>query len=96
MPPLIWSQQALDDVRRLYHFLQRENPTTARTLVGKIRGEARLLAKFPEAGRPVIGLPGDFRELIILLGRGAYVLRYRLEQGRAVILCVRHSREADF
>jgi plasmid stabilization system protein ParE len=47
-------------------------------------------------GRPVEELPTEFREWVIEFGSGAYVALYRYDGKEAVILTVRHGREAGY
>ena len=55
-----------------------------------------MLGSHPEIGRPVEDLPPEFREWVIEFGSGAYVALYHLDGNEAVILAVRHGREAGF
>ena len=53
MPQLRWSPPALADVQRLYRFLAEKNALAARKAVSAIRTGVNILARQPEAGRPV-------------------------------------------
>ena len=44
MPRLIWSQQALLDVQRLYRFLASKNRDAAKRAVSAVRQGVRVLA----------------------------------------------------
>jgi plasmid stabilization system protein ParE len=94
MSRLKWSQAALRDVARLYHFLAPKSRDAARRAISAIRLGVKALAKHPEIGRPVDELPPDFREWVIEFGSGAYVARYHFDGKQIVILAVRHGREA--
>ncbi len=54
---------------------------------------ANYLRDLPERGRPA-DKPG-YRELIVPFGRGAYVIRYRIDYSRDTVVIVRmwHGRE---
>ena len=96
MPRLKWSPQSLRDVARLHDFLAPKNRDAAKRAVKAIRQGVRLLAKFPEMGRPVEELQTEFREWVIEFGSGAYVALYRYDGKEVVILVVRHGREAGY
>ena len=96
MPRLRWSQPALLDVARLHAFLAPKSRDAAKRAVKAIRQGVKLLARFPEMGRPVEELPAEFREWVIEFGSGAYVALYRYDGKEAVILAVRHGREAGY
>jgi plasmid stabilization system protein ParE len=46
--------------------------------------------------RPVEGLSREYREKLVPLGGSVYILRYRTDGNRVVILAIRHGREDDF
>jgi plasmid stabilization system protein ParE len=96
MPRLKWTPQSLRDVTKLHDFLAPKSRDAARRAVKAIRQGVKLLAKFPEMGRPVEELPEEFRELVIEFGGGAYVALYRYDSKEVVILAVRHGREAGY
>jgi len=56
-------------------------------------GAASSLRNLPERGRPAVR-PG-YPELIVPFGRGAYVIRYRIDYDRDSVVIVRiwHGRE---
>jgi plasmid stabilization system protein ParE len=80
------------DLVRLREFIQQKNPQAAQLAASRIREATMILKENPEAGRPVEEVM-PFRELIISFGSGNYVLRYRVELNRVVIVRVRHSKE---
>jgi plasmid stabilization system protein ParE len=96
MPRLIWSPSALRDVQRLYRFLAEKNSDAARRAVKAIRAGVNILALEPAIGRPVSDMEPEYREWIIDFGDSGYVALYRLERGTAVVLAVRHQREAGY
>lgn len=96
MPQLIWSPAALRDVERLYKFLAEKNPDAARRAAKSIREGMQILRDQPGAGRPVEDMDPEFREWFITFGCSGYVALYRLEADIAVVLAVRHQREAGY
>ncbi len=96
MPRLSWSQPALRDVARLHAFLAPKSRDAAKRAIKAIRRGVKALAKHPEIGRPVDELPAEFREWIIEFGSGAYVVRYYYDGKQALMLAVRHGREAGY
>jgi plasmid stabilization system protein ParE len=96
MPELIWSPRALADVQRLYRFLSPKNPEAAGRTVTAIRAGVRILARQPQIGRPADEMSPEYREWLIDFGDSGYIVRYRLDGETAVLLAVRHQREAGF
>ena len=96
MPRLIWSPAALRDVQRLHGFLSEKNTLAAQRAVRRIREGMRIIATQPGVGRPIPDMDPEFRERVISFGEGGYVVLYRLDGETAVILAVRHQREAGY
>ena len=96
MPRLIWSPAALRDVQRLYRFLSEKNIDAARRAAKAIREGVNIIARQPEIGRPVDDMEPAFREWLIDFGESGYVVLYRYDEPTAVILAVRHQREAGY
>lgn len=93
MSEVTWLPEALQDIERLYHFLDPKNPRAARNAALCIKAAAEQLADFPEIGQP-LNDGSQRRELFTAFGAGAYVLRYRIDpQGIPVVIRVWHSRE---
>lgn len=96
MSQLIWSPAALRDVERLYKFLAEKNPDAARRAAKAIREGMQILRDQPAVGRPMEDMDPEFREWFITFGGSGYVALYRLDTETAVILAVRHQREAGY
>ena len=96
MPRLIWSPAALRDVERLHGFLAEKNPEAARRAAKSIREGMQILRDQPSVGRPVEDMEPEFREWFITFGDSGYVALYRFDGETAVILAVRHQREAGY
>ena len=96
MPPLRWTPEALRDVQRLRLFLADNSERVATQAVHTIRSHVRVIAEHPEAGRPVVDMDPTFREWFIPFGDSGYVVLYRVEGQAAVVLAIRHQREAGY
>lgn len=96
MPQLIWSPAALRDVDRLHRFLVEKNASAAREAIKAIRTHVDILAEQPGAGRPAENMAPEFREWMIPFGGSGYIALYRYDGQEAVILAVRHQREAGY
>jgi plasmid stabilization system protein ParE len=94
MPRLIWSPSALLDVQRLYRFLAAKNTDAARRAVQTIREGVKIIAKQPGAGRPAEDMEPEYREWPIDFGDSGYIALYRYDGQTAVIVAVRHQKEA--
>jgi plasmid stabilization system protein ParE len=96
MPSLIWTPEAIEDVRRLHAFLVPHSHQAAQRAIGAILQGVINLEDNPELGRPVEGMPPEFRDLIIPFGASAYLARYRYDGEQISMVAVRHGREAGF
>ncbi len=87
---LIWSDDALADLRRLSNHLSTEAPDAAIHAIQRLTLAGEGLRLFPLIGTPL----GDRRRLII----DNYCLFYRVGRSplRVVILRVRHGKELPF
>jgi plasmid stabilization system protein ParE len=90
---LVWLAEARDDVQRLSNFLTERDLEAARRMLARVRKGAQTLMEHPRAGKR---MEDDTNrcELFLPFGVGAYVLRYRLQEDRILILRVWHSRES--
>jgi len=96
MPRLIWSPSALRDVQRLYRFLAPKNLDAAKRAVSAIRSGVRIVAHHPEIGRPAEDMEPEYREWPIVFGDSGYVVLYHYDGSTAIIVAVRHFREAGY
>jgi plasmid stabilization system protein ParE len=96
MSRLIWSLPALQDVQRLHRFLAGKNADAARRAVKAIRESVKVLAHQPGIGRPAEDMEPEYREWIIDFGDSGYVALYHYDGETAVILAVRHQKEAGY
>lgn len=92
MARLYWLPEAQSDIERLHAFLHEKNVDAAQRMVNTLLEGAEKLLSFPEIGKP---LNDELRrrEIYLPFGSGSYVLRYRLEDDKVVVIRVWHSRE---
>ena len=93
---LVWSPPALRDVQRLYRFLATKNIDAAKRAVGAIRKGIKAIELQPGIGRPIADMEPEYREWMIDFGASGYVAKYRLDGDMAVVLAVRHQKEAGY
>jgi plasmid stabilization system protein ParE len=93
---LIWSPAALRDVERLHRFLVEKNRDAARRAVRSIREGVRIIGSQPGVGRPAEDMEPEYREWLIPFGESGYVALHRSDGKTAVILAIRHQREAGY
>jgi addiction module RelE/StbE family toxin len=96
MPRLIWSPSAVHDVQRIYRFLAEKNMDAAQRVVKAIRSGVQIIAQHPEVGRPADEMDPEYREWMIGFGNSGYVVLYRYDGEDAVIVVVRHQKEAGY
>lgn len=96
MPRLIWSPQALADVRRLYQFLHAKNKGAAQRAAKAIRESVKILSHQPEIGRTAQEMESEYREWLVDFGDSGYIVLYRFDGEKAVIVAVRHQKEAGY
>jgi plasmid stabilization system protein ParE len=91
-PELIWELGALNDLIRLREFIAPHHPKAAKNAARCIIQAANRLLDSPHLGHPMDKIP-EFNELTIPFGRNGYILRYRIDGKKIVILRVWHGRE---
>ena len=92
---IAWLPDAVRHVARLKEFIREKNPVAVQRAASRIKAVSLILKENPEAGKPVEEV-FPFRDLFSPFGSGNYVLRYREDDSRVVIVRVRHSREEVF
>lgn len=95
MPQVNFSRAAVRDLERLRDFLRAKNPAAAKRAANAIIKATQRLAQFSDRGRPVEGMGGDYRELIIDFGHSGYIALYRVHKDEVAILAIRHQRESN-
>lgn len=90
---VVFLTRARADLDRLRQFLAPHGAELTQRAVDSLFTAARSLRDLPERGRPA-ARPG-YRELVVPFGRGAYVIRYRIDHARDTVVIVRlwHGRE---
>ena len=85
MRPVVWTEEAVAHLEAIVEYVEAFNPGAARRLGERLIEAADSLAEFPERGRDA----GEGRREIVTVW--PYILRYRVEPERVVILRVRHG-----
>ena len=97
MPHLvIWTDNALNGLKRLFAFLEEQSQDAAVNAIKAIREKALLLESFPNAGRPALDFDPEYRELIVPFGAAGYVLVYEVHAEQVWILAIKHQKEAGY
>lgn len=91
-PELIWEPGAVDDLARLREFIQPHHPKAAANAARRIIEAANLLVDNPYLGHPIEEIP-EFNQLFVPFGKRGYMLRYRVEGQKIIILRIWHARE---
>lgn len=94
---IVFAEEALADLERIFEFNFARDPATALEHVARVRSAVMILDEHPAIGRPVAAR-GSIRELIISHGSTGYVALYECVAGgdRVRVLAVRHQREAGY
>lgn len=89
---LVWTEEAMHDLKRVHDFLKKENPRAALAALLRIKESTRHPLEYPDIGAPY--KDGISCELIGPFGANAYILRYRRDNaGNIVVIHVWHSRK---
>lgn len=89
MRQIVWTEDAVSHLEAIVAYVEAFDLAAARRLGEKLIVVADSLAEFPERGRPV---GGTLREMTIVW---PYILRYRVEADRVIILRIRHGARAE-
>ena len=89
---LAWSLDALADLDRFATFLHDQHPDLAGRVADELIARAEILRRHPKLGRPLT-IHGEYRELVLQVLGGAYVLQYRYDGHGVLMLRIFHSRE---
>ncbi|MDR2195552.1 MAG: type II toxin-antitoxin system RelE/ParE family toxin [Gallionellaceae bacterium] len=95
MPQIVFSPAAFCDLERLRDFLRTKNPLAARRAGKAILDGTKILGTHPRVGRPIEGLPEQYREWMIDFGDSGYVVYCRVDSV-VTVLAIRHQREAGY
>jgi toxin ParE1/3/4 len=83
---VFWTASALADLDGIRRYIANFNPYAARVMADRIIEAGDSLASFPHRGRSV---PGTMLRETTLAR--PYIIRYRIEPDRVIILRVRHG-----
>lgn len=88
---LVYSRDALEDLKRLRAFIAKENPAAASRIAAELLARITQLCDFPELGRPVPLAPDPptVRDMVF----GKYIIRYTPREDLLIVLRVWHHRE---
>jgi len=86
MAQIVWTDAALADLQSIRSYIAQFNPATARRIALHLVAASNSLAELSERGRPAE--PAN-RELVAIW---PYVIRYRVEGNRVLILRIRHGK----
>ena len=99
MPRLIFSANALRDLKRLQNFWRPKSHDVAERIKKTIFKELNILTQQPRIGRRVKNhLNAELREWLISFGASGYVALYRFyeETDLIVIPALRHQKEVGY
>ena len=92
-----YTDEASDDLKRLYAFLLQQDIQSAEHALQAIEKAIELLKTFPFTCRKAQIDNPFLRELVISFGANGYVALFDIEEKNMVtILAVRHQREDDY
>jgi plasmid stabilization system protein ParE len=87
---IVWSDEAISDLGRLYDFLAAVNPSASEKVVSALTTAPERLIKRPRLGERIERyLPREVRRLIV----GRYEMRYEVSPTAILILRLWHTRE---
>ena len=87
MRKIVWTEEAVANLEAIAEYIAAFNPAAAERLATRLIELADSLAEFSDRGRDA---GGGRREMTIVW---PYVLRYRVEGDRVVILRIRHGAQ---
>ncbi|MEX2165100.1 MAG: type II toxin-antitoxin system RelE/ParE family toxin [Sulfuricaulis sp.] len=95
MAQIVYSENALANLERVFDFLAEHDPQAALGAARSIREAVDTLSNHPLIGRTVAG---ELRALVISYGKTGYVALYRFlpAQDQVRTVSIRHQRELDY
>ena len=90
MRRLIWTEEAVANLESIAAYIAEFNPTASARFAQRLKAAADSVQSHPDRGREVrVGI----RELVII---HPYLIRYRTDEDKVVILRIRHgARQSD-
>lgn len=89
MREIVWTEDAVAHLEAIFAYVEAFDPAAARRLADKLIAVADSLAEFSQRGRPA---GENLREMTTVW---PYILRYRVEGDRVIILRIRHGARAE-
>ena len=88
---LVYTDEAIKDLKRLREFVAVHNPSAAGRIAAELVSKFELLPDFPRMGKPVelAPVPDSIRDMVF----GKYVVRYSVHTSVIIILRVWHELE---
>lgn len=86
---IVWTDEAVGQLEAIVTYIEALNPAAAARLGERLVELADSLAEFPHRGRDA----GDGKREMTTVR--PYILRYRVEGDRVVILRIRHGARGD-
>lgn len=95
MAQVVYSENALNHLERLFGFLESRDELAAVAAASSIIDAITILSRHPHIGRVV---EEPIRELVISFGNTGYLALYRFlpERDEVRVLAIRHQRELDY
>lgn len=90
---LVYTDEAVEDLKRLREFIAVHNPSAAGRIATELVSKTELLPGFPRMGTPVemAPVPDSIRDMVF----GKYVVRYSVHVSAIIILRVWHELEGE-
>jgi plasmid stabilization system protein ParE len=90
---LVYTDEAIEDLKRLREFISVHNPSAAARIAAELVGKIELLSDFSQMGAPVemAPVPDSIRDMVF----GKYVVRYSVHASAIIILRVWHELEGE-
>ncbi|MBC53356.1 MAG: plasmid stabilization protein [Gammaproteobacteria bacterium] len=88
---LLYTPEAVTDLRRLREFIAEKNPEAAQKMGPQLVDDISTLITLPYLGRKVQRAPNP--EIVRDLSAGAYIVRYLLLDDAIHVLRIWHKRE---
>lgn len=89
MHKVVWTDEAIDHLEAIVTYVSVYDPAAAERLGRKLIELADSLMEFPERGRDA----GDGKREMVTVW--PYILRYRIEAERVIILRIRHGARGE-
>ncbi|TDO10556.1 MULTISPECIES: type II toxin-antitoxin system RelE/ParE family toxin [Halomonas] len=90
---LVYTDEAIEDLKRLREFIAVHNPSAAGRIATELVSKIELLPDFPRMGTPfeLAPVPDSIRDMVF----GKYIVRYSVHVSAIIILRVWHELEGE-